>query len=115
MAFVLKYPENNGRTDGVDPWSNRQTGVYQSFDSRTKTSLWILLNPTSQSVADIRIKDLLSAGDDGFLHIQEKRPLVGLITLSTYILNWRAYMAFYEKEELRMVCLCPFHLARGHI
>ena len=115
MAFVLKYPEYNGRTDGGDPWSNRQTGVYQSFDSNTKTSLWILLNPRPQSAADSRIKGLLSGGADGLPHPQEQRPLVGLIALSTYILNWRAYMAFYEKEELRMVCFCLFGSSCGHI
>ena len=115
MAFVLKYPENNGRSDGADPWSNRQTGVYQSFDSETKTSLWILLNPRPQSAADNRIQDLLSAGADSFLHLQEQRPLVGLIALSTYVLNWRTYMAFYEKEELRMVRLCWLDLSRCHI
>ena len=105
MTFVLKYPENNGRSDGANPWSNRQTGVYQSFDSRTQTTLWILLNPKPQSAADDRIKDLFSTGTDGFLHLQEQRPLVGLIVLSSYMLNWRTYMAFYEKEELRMVRL----------
>ncbi len=110
MAFILKYPENNGRSDGADPWSNRQTGVYQSFDSKTKTSLWILLNPRPQSAADSRIKDLLNAREDDHLHLREQRPLVGLIALSTYVLNWRSYMAFYEKEELRMVrvCFLPF-------
>lgn len=108
MAFIVKYPENNGRSDGANPWSNRQTGVYQSFDSKTQTTLWILLNPKPQSAADSRIKDIFSAGADGLLHLQEQRPLVGLIVLSSYILNWRTYMAFYEKEELRMVRLCSF-------
>ena len=110
MTFILKYPENNGRSDGASPWSNRQTGVYQSFDSKTQTILWILLNPKPLSAADSRIKELFSAGPDDFLRLQEQRPLVGLIVLSSYMLNWRTYMAFYEKEELRMVRLCSFTL-----
>ena len=105
MAFVLKYPENNGRSDGANPWSNRQTGVYQSFDCKTQTTLWILLNPRSESAADSRVKHLLSKGADGFLHLQGQGALVGLIVLDTYILNWRTYMTFYEKEELEMVSL----------
>ncbi len=110
MAFVLKYPEYNGRSDGVNPWSNRQTGVYQSFDSKTKTSLWVLLSPRAQSAADCRIKDQLRAGSHGDLHLEQQQPLAGLIVLSTYMVNWRSYMAFFEEEELEMVRLCSFPL-----
>lgn len=35
-SFVVKYPEHNGRSEGADPWSIQQTGVYQSFDTATK-------------------------------------------------------------------------------
>ena len=102
MAFVLKFPENNGRTDGADPWSIRQTGVYQSFDATSKTSVWILINPRQNTAADTRLKDLL--GSRKKLSTSEGQlPLVGLVVLSTYFSNWRTYMAFYEKEELRMV------------
>ena len=114
MTFILKYPENNGRSDGPSQWSNRQTGVYQSFDAKTQTTLWILLNPNPQSAADSRIKDLFSAGPDDFLRLQEQRPLVGLIVFSSYMFNWRTYMAFYEKKELEMVRLCSFTLIVLH-
>ena len=101
-AMILKYPENNGRTDGADPWSIRQTGVYQSFDVTTKTSIWILINPRQNSAADKRLKDLLGS-QNNFPAIEGQLPLIGLMVLSTYFGNWRTYMAFYEKEELRMV------------
>lgn len=102
MAFVLKYPESNGRTDGGDPWSIRQTGVYQSFNPTTKSALWILLNPRHGNAADDRVRNLLNArGRISPLHCEP--PLVGLVVLSTFITNWRTYMAFYEEEELRMV------------
>ena len=102
MAFVLKYPENNGRTDGADPWSIRQTGVYQSFDATTKTSVWILINPRQNTAADDRLKELLSSRER-FAAVEGQQPVLGLMVLSTYFSNWRTYMAFYEKEELRMV------------
>ena len=102
IAFAVKYPENNGRTDGVDPWSVRQTGIYQSFDSRTKSALWILLNPRHGTVADARIRSLLNAQEHVSL-VNRHQPLIGLIVISTYFANWRAYMAYYEEEELRMV------------
>jgi len=100
--LFLKYPESNGRTDGADPWSIRQTGVYQSINPTTKSALWILLNPRHGSAANDRVKNLLNAQERiSPLHCQP--PLVGLVVLSTYITNWRTYLAFYEEEELRMV------------
>ena len=101
-ALVLKYPENNGRTDGADPWSIRQTGVYQSFDVKTKTSVWLLINPRQNTAADDRLRDLLGSRKR-FSATEEQQPLIGLMVLSTYFGNWRTYMAFYEKEELRLV------------
>ena len=103
IALILKYPEHNGRIDGADPWSIRQTAVYQSFDPLTGASLWILLNPRQNAAADNRIKSLLERSED-FLYLHGHPPLIALVVLSTYFVNWRAYMAYYEKEELRMVC-----------
>lgn len=106
MTFVFKYPEHNGRSDGADPWSIRQTGVYQSFDPLTATSLWMLLNPRRNAAADTRIRGMLNK-PDGFPHLHQQPPLIGLVVLSTYFANWRTYMEFYEKEELKMVDLVP--------
>lgn len=101
MVFVLKYPESNGRTDGVDRWSIRQTGIYQSFDSTSRTLLWILLNPRQDTAADAQIKRLLGAQCSS--HLQSQPPIVGLIVVSTYFANWRTYMAYYEEVVLRMI------------
>ncbi|KAL9070263.1 MAG: hypothetical protein Q9161_004956 [Pseudevernia consocians] len=101
MVFVLKYPEHNGRSDGADPWSIRQTCVYQSFDPLTTSSLWMLVNPRENTAADSRIEGLLNA-PEGFLNLHQQPPLIGLVVLSTYFANWRTYMAFQEKEVLRM-------------
>lgn len=104
MTFVLKYPEHNGRSDGADPWSIRQTGVYQSFDPLTTTSLWMLLNPRRNAAADTRIRGMLN-GPEGYPQLHEQPPLIGLVVLSTYFANWRTYMEFYEEEELKMVTM----------
>ena len=104
MTFVFKYPEHNGRSDGADPWSIRQTGVYQSFDPLTGTSLWMLLNPRRNAAADVRIRGMLNdLKSSSQLHQQPL--LIGLVVLSTYFANWRTYMEFYEKEELKMVTM----------
>lgn len=102
MAFVLKYPESNGRTDGADPWSIRQTGVYQSFNIKSESALWILLNPRHGNAADERVRHMLHVEEPiSPLHCQP--PLVGLVVLSRFLMNWRSYMAYYEEEELGMV------------
>ena len=108
IALVIKYPEYNGRTDSSNPWSIRQTGIYQSCDLTTHTSLWILLNPKYQSNADSRVKSLLDAGD-GWPKLQIRPPLLGVVVLAAYAVNWRAYMAFFDAGILRVVRLptCP--------
>lgn len=106
MTFVFKYPEHNGRSDGADPWSIRQTGVYQSFDPLTTTSLWMLLNPRQNAAADTRIREMLKK-PEGPPRLHQQPPLIGLVVLSTYFANWRTYMEFYEKEELKKVDLVP--------
>ena len=106
ITFVFKYPEHNGRIDGADPWSIRQTGVYQSFDPLTTTSLWMLLNPRQNAAADTRIKEMLNE-PEGSPHLHHQPPIIGLVVLATYFANWRTYMEFYEIEELKMVDLVP--------
>ena len=102
ITFVLKYPESNGRTDGPSPWSLRQTGLYQKFEPLAKRSLWVLLNPTPNSIADQKVFDLLEQYSGSMKPRQEPR-LLGLLLLSAYFRNWRTYMAYYEEKELRIV------------
>ena len=102
MAIVLKYPERNGRHEGMDAWSIRQTGIYQSFGWPTRTTLWLLINPKRDSAAHMRVKHLLKTRVD-FSDFHQQSPIIGLVVLSTYFANWRTLMAFYEREELRMV------------
>ena len=105
MTFVLKYPESNGRIDGADPWSIRQTGVNQKFYPSLKTSLWILLHLRQKTAANARIENLLNS-QGKHLSLQGQPVLLGLIVFPVYFTNWRAFMEFSEKEEMRIV----FHL-----
>ena len=69
----------------------------------------MLLNPRQNTAADARVKGLLNA-PEGSPHLHQQPPLIGLVVLSTYFANWRTYMAFYEKEELKMVdCVIAFY------
>ena len=102
ITCVLKYPESNGRTDGASPWSLRQTGLYQKFEPLTKRSLWVLLNPTRNSVAEQKVFDLLQRSSS-LMTPGEEPQLLGLLLLSIYSRNWRTYMAYYEEKEIRIV------------
>ncbi|KAL6714394.1 hypothetical protein ACLMJK_007817 [Lecanora helva] len=100
VAVVFKYPENNRRHEGLDAWSIRQIGVYQSFSWKSHTSFWLSLNPKHDSAADGKIKRLLMQPVDS-MRYQHQPLLIALVVLSTFFNNWRSLMAFYEKEELR--------------
>lgn len=45
ITYNLRYATKNGRQHG-DPWSIRQSGVYHKFNTKTHTSVWILLQPS---------------------------------------------------------------------
>jgi hypothetical protein len=49
VCYNLRYVEKNGRNRG-DPWSLRQTGVYQKFNMNTGTSTWIILQPSAYTL-----------------------------------------------------------------
>ena len=50
ICYNFSYLAKNGRGRG-DPWSLRQSGVYQQVDLKSNKSLWILLHP-SASIKD---------------------------------------------------------------
>ncbi len=68
------------------PEPNQHSGSFSIHDTATLRTIESLLNA----------HECCSP-----LHSQP--PLVGLVVLSTFVINWRSYLAFYEEEELRMV------------
>ena len=101
--MVIKYPEDSGKPDRLNPWSIRQTGVYQSYDDNNNTSLWIVVNPNNNSASDRRIRTMLDQNNENLSILQEHPPLLGLVVLEASSTNWRSYMWFLEKEQLNMV------------
>ena len=45
VCYNIRYMERNERKRG-SPWSLRQTGVYQRYNTLTERSAWILLQPS---------------------------------------------------------------------
>jgi hypothetical protein len=90
-----------------DPWSIRQTAVYQRYDSELKRIVFILISP-SQIVKDAVI-EALEAGR------QSKRLLkpfdLHLIIISALQDNWRLYVRSLE-ELMREKVNLPTMYAR---
>src|SRR5438045_1558114 len=61
FCYSIRYMEKNGRETG-DPWSLRQSGVYQKVDAQTGNSTWILLQP-AESIRQRLRKSLEELGE----------------------------------------------------
>lgn len=101
VAYIFKYPEEKDVSDDPkkDPWSIRQTGVYQRYAIKSQQSTWILLHPVKDSIAHTRLTTSLnSMSNCAELH---RHPLqLHNFLISTYLRKWRDYMLYYEKQLL---------------
>jgi hypothetical protein len=76
-----------------DPWSVRQSAVYQQYNSRTDRIMFILISP-SNVVREAFIKELEKAAQSGkTLHSFDLHRI--LVTLLHS--NWREYVRSLEK------------------
>lgn len=96
-AYGLRYVELNRRKPmeqpDHDPWSVRQSAVYQQYNSRTDRIMFILISP-SNVVREAFIKELEKAAQSGkTLHSFDLHRI--LVTLLHS--NWREYVRSLEK------------------
>jgi hypothetical protein len=103
LAYALKYPEHNGRTDGPEPWSLRQMGVYQQYNYDKKQTTWILLHSHAESVAWQMLKRL-TCGDMQSTCPHHRLSVIHDAILSSYIGNWKPFLLYYEEQVSKMVC-----------
>ncbi|RDW60750.1 hypothetical protein BP6252_12133 [Coleophoma cylindrospora] len=94
LCYILQYVERNGRNHG-DPWSLRQSGVYQQSRGNQQASVWIILQLSRharQCLEDyMRNTDLSNRDyDDDPMHIH----LHILLATSG---NWCDYVPGFEK------------------
>ena len=98
--YTLKYVEKNGRAQG-NIWSIRQTIVYHKHAVDGNDS-WILLHPKEGSVFQKRLATALS--DIGRAEeIQSDPAVVHLMLFSSYLENWRWYLAQLSETFLNSV------------
>lgn len=88
----------NGRSQG-DPWSLRQTGVYQQFCFKRRCSVWILLQPSDDMRARLW-KGLSSSQQE----INGEHPLLlHLPIFCTAARNWHDYVKHLQARLVELV------------
>ena len=95
IFYTFRYAVYKGHPN--EPYVIRQTGIYQKFNLKEKTCLWVLVNPVPDSAAHHRVVD-------AFLNYQkemEQNPLwLHYVIQASYFPRWREYLAAYEKRLL---------------
>lgn len=97
LCYQLLYIEPNGRPSPKDPWSLRQTGVYQKYSRSGNCTFGMLLHPNSNSVAQTRLETAAETRNEN--HGLREHPLnMHLIILSSYFNHWQAYIESLAAE-----------------
>lgn len=112
-AYGFRFVELNRRTQAsadnpnYDPWSVRQSAVYQQYDKDKRRTMFILITP-SESVKK-RVGELLSRGSSS----KERLNAFNMhcILLGTLHENWRLYLRTLEGLVTRQVwCYVPKYI-----
>lgn len=102
LCYQLLYIEPNGRPSPKDPWSLRQTGVYQKYSRSGNCTFGTLLHPNSNSVAQTRLETAAETRNEN--HGLREHPLnMHLIILSSYFNHWQAYIESLAAEVGKIV------------
>lgn len=104
MCYNIRFVELNGRNSG-DPWSLRQIGVYEKFNFQSRSSKWILLQPSPAA---------LQALEDGLRSREhDLHSFTNLMSLHTRLLftssrQWPDYIDYLRAQLERLVRTCDF-------
>lgn len=98
IAYNVKHVARHGRASPHDPFSIRQTGIYQKFQSSSATSVWILLQPPET------LSERLTAAAG---HHQVSDPVAQLgyhvFIFQCLSENWRDYINYFEENFTSLV------------
>lgn len=106
-AYGFRYVELNHRTEGskdnpdYDPWSVRQTTVYQQYSSTLDRVTFVLIAPSSKGRKCLEMALKRSIGDQRPINAFDLHRII----ISTLHENWRHYIRSLEK--LLMIQVSP--------
>lgn len=91
----MQYMEKNNRRRG-DPWSLRQSGVYQQISVSSRRSTWIILQPSNGVRAQLEqaLESGLEQGREG----NESAIYFHVIFLSSMAGNWQEYLEYLHSQ-----------------
>ncbi|MCJ1453190.1 hypothetical protein MMC28_003536 [Mycoblastus sanguinarius] len=96
LCYNLQFFELNGRSVNT-PWSLRQTGVYQKVNFQTKTTVWILLQPSKR--AEKRLKDAFGSRTSQTPLTEMNSPMkLHQPFLHVAVSGWNEYVAYLRKD-----------------
>ena len=104
FCYNFQYIEKNARVKG-DPWSLRQSGVYQKFFQGTNRSIWIILSPSSG--VPTQIEKLLRSYAVADLQCGQAAVYVHVIFISLMTNNWQEYLEDLHRHLLILVSISP--------
>lgn len=88
LSYILQFVEKNGRNRG-DPWSLRQTGVYQQVTFDSRQSAWIFLQLSSSTRAALEKVLRSQPSSPG----ENDSPMtLHALLLGTTVDNWDEYI-----------------------
>jgi hypothetical protein len=99
IVYNIRYVDKHHR-QLQNPWSIRQTGVYQSYVSKTKCSVSIVLQPSERAYCRIR--------DEMMREVHLACDIASVFGIHSIIIqntqqNWRQYINYLQKELLVLV------------
>ena len=100
MCYNIQFVEINGRSD-TNPWSLRQSCIYEKIRAADGRSSWILLQP-SQSLRT-RLRHLLSTDAELAALTSTDPLLIHAIIISVAIRNWHAYIGYLFQKLKSLV------------
>lgn len=93
-AYTIRYPEQHGRDEPLDPWSLRQMGVYHQCHTNGNNT-FIVLQPSKPFLK--RLKRVTSS------KIAVTPQSIQMMALSAAMDNWRWYISDLEERYTKAV------------
>jgi hypothetical protein len=99
----------NGRSDGGERWSIRQTAIYHQHNLQDQRCVWVILNARPQSLASATVEKFLKTPDAVDECVQNPFTIDELL-MTSHLRMWTPYIRSYERTIIDVVSrLVIFH------
>jgi len=95
-TYLLKFVEPHGRSSGSNPWSLRQMGIYQRFETDTRIQSCILLQRSIRLKAMMKESFERKTTDNSYL--LQHWSSIHLLMIASISSNWDSYAKFLDQK-----------------